>query len=306
MKKIVASLLTVSALAIAGAYVFIPSTIRISSLSESSKDIKPAYRYLVNGENWPKWWPGMKPFQYNDMSFHITKKKLNSFEIQLLYKKDTIITTLEMIPLNSDSTAYTWSCKIESSKNPFKRWMQYFNATQIKKSLDFLTGSLKNYLENDENIYGFKVQKIKVIDSVLISTRSTFDHYPGTEEIGKIVQLLKDYIQKEKAIEKNYPMLNVHQLSTDKYEAMVAIATERLLPATSDFAPKLILKGGNILEAGFKGGPYAIKKGFEEFENYKDDKKFVSPAIPYQLMITDRAKEKDTANWVTKFYYPVF
>ena len=306
MKKIVASLLTVSALAIAGAYVFIPSTIRISSLSESSKDIKPAYRYLVNGENWPKWWPGMKPFQYNNMSFHITKKKLNSFEIQLLYKKDTIITTLEMIPLNSDSTAYTWSCKIESSKNPFKRWMQYFNATQIKKSLDFLTGSLKNYLENDENIYGFKVQKIKVTDSVLISTRSTFDHYPDTEEIGKIVQRLKDYIQKEKAIEKNYPMLNVHQLSTDKYEAMVAIATERLLPATSDFAPKLILKGGNILEAGFKGGPYAIKKGFEEFENYKDDKKFVSPAIPYQLMITDRAKEKDTANWITKFYYPVF
>jgi DNA-directed RNA polymerase subunit L len=306
MKKIVAALVILVILAIAASCIFIPAKIKIMAVKKSSMNIKAAYRYLLNEDNWTKWWPGPKVFYYNGTDFRINKKMLTSFEVQLIYKKDTLMNMLQLIPLNADSTAYAWSCKIESSKNPFIRWMQYFNARHIKKNLEVLTDSLKNYLEKEENVYGFKVKIVKVTDSVLVATRSSFDHYPGAEEIGQMVQRLKDYIKKENAVEKNYPMLNVHQLGSGNYEAMAAIATDRKLPATKDFSPKNVLKGGNLLEAEFTGGPFAIKKGLEEFENYKVDLGFISPAIPYQLMITDRVKEKDTTRWLTKFYYPIF
>jgi hypothetical protein len=184
--------------------------------------------------------------------------------------------------------------------------MQYFNAGRIKKIVTALTDSLRNYMDKPENVYGFSVKEIKVTDSVLISTRSTFNHYPGEKEVDSMIQLLRKYISSQKAVEKNYPMLNVHLNGDNKYETMVAIATERLLPANGSFSPKLVLKGGNVLEAKFTGGPAGIKKAFEEFENYRLENSFSSPAIPYQLLITDRMKEQDTAKWITKMYYPVF
>lgn len=306
MKRLVIVLLILCALAAATAYIFIPGKINISAVSETSANPNAVYRYLLQDRNWMKWWPGPTVYHYDDMHFLPSKKLLNSFEMLLVYKRDTLINILKLIPLSKDSTALSWSCYMENSKNPIKRWIQYFDAMQMKKGLDVLTDSLKKHLGKEENIYGFSVQKVKVTDSVLISTKSSFDHYPNEQEIDVMVQKLKNYIKKEKAIEKNYPMLNVHQTGPAEFEAMVAIATERLLPATKDFAPKMVLKGGNILEAEFKGGPASIKQAFHEFENYKTEMQFVAPAIPYQLMITDRAKEKDTSRWITRFYYPVF
>jgi hypothetical protein len=306
MKKIIILILLLILLGAGSAYFFIPSKIKIGAVAESSMNIKVAYRYLENRASWAKWWPGPKALHSNGIDFTIDKIKLNSFEIRLLYKKDTVTSLLEMIPLNNDSTAYRWSCEMEAGNNPFNRWIQYFHARHIKKSLSFLIDNLTRHVEKEENIYGFKAQKTKVVDSVLISTQSSFDHYPNPEEIEQMIQKLRDYIKKEKAAEKNFPMLNVHQAGTNNYEAIVAISTDLKLPATKDFAPKLVLKGGNVLEAEFKGGPFAIIAGFQEFENYKEDHKLTAPAIPYQLMVTDRTKEKDTSKWVTKFYYPIF
>jgi hypothetical protein len=28
-------------------------------------------------------------------------------------------------------------------------------------------------------------------------------------------------------------------------------------------------------------------------------------AMPFQLLVTDRSKEKDSTNWITQLYYPV-
>lgn len=306
MKKIVLLLLILTILFGASGYIFFSSKIKIASTDNSSMKTNAATRYLLQEENWRKWWPGGNVFQYGDIDFILEAKKLNSFEMHLVYKKDTIPALLQIIPLNNDSTAFFWSCEIISSNNPFTRWVQYFNARHIKKCLNTLIGSLKNYIDKEENVYGFKVKKTKVMDSVLISTRHIFINYPDDEKIAEMVQQLKNYIKIQNAAEKNYPMLNVHQSGTNEYEVMVAIATDKLLPATAEFAPKLVLKGGNILEAGFKGGPTSTKKAFEEFENYKLDYHYISPAIPYQLMVTDRMKEKDTNIWITKFYYPIF
>ena len=306
MKKSIAVVLIVILIAVSATYIFIPSTIKISSVAEGKANPKGAYRFLLNDENWSKWWPGSNPFYFNGTNFKLVKKMLTSFEFQLTDKSDPIKSVLEIIPLKVDSTAFQMSCELESSNNPVKRLMQYLEAIHIKKNMDTITSSMKNYLSLQKNLYGFDVKNSKVTDYVLISTKSIFDHYPDVNEIGLLVQKLKDYIKKENAMENNYPMLNVHQVGTNEYEAMVAIATDKVLPATKDFFPKRVLQGGNILEAEFNGGPFATQKAFDSFENFKQDFEITSPAIPYQLMVSDRAMQKDTSAWITKFYYPIY
>ena len=107
-------------------------------------------------------------------------------------------------------------------------------------------------------------------------------------------------------MEKNLPMLNVVKLDNLRYEAMAAIPVDKTLPKTNEFAPKFLLKGGNILEAQIEGGSYTIETSLKELENYRLDYKLNSPAIPYQLLVTDRTKEPDTTKWITKIYSPIY
>jgi hypothetical protein len=169
-----------------------------------------------------------------------------------------------------------------------------------------LLASLKSFLEKEENTYGFTVRKVKVTDSLLVSIRRTFNHKPDSNDTDEMIQQLRKYINRYKAIEKNFPMMNMFQADANEYEVMVAIPVDRLLPATAEFVPKTMVKG-NLLEAEIQGGGlHTIEKAMQMFENYRSEHQYLSPAIPYQLIVTDRIKEPDSLKWITRLYYPIF
>jgi len=100
-------------------------------------------------------------------------------------------------------------------------------------------------------------------------------------------------------------MLNVYADNPGRYQVMVAIPTKSDLPSESGFQLKKMVLG-NILVAEVKGGPATVRLGEENLQNYVDDYHKISPAIPYQSLITNRMAESDTTKWITKLYYPVF
>jgi hypothetical protein len=293
-------------LAILASYVFIPSKIRVSSVTLVKANDLASHRVLMDEANWAKWWPNEKAFQFDKTSFKLTQKMLNGFELEISGNGDPIKSQLMIIPVNSGSLTLAWAFELQSGNNPLKRISTYNTATTIKKDFNKLLKSLGVFLADQKNIYGFEVKEVKVTDSVLISTRKTFNHYPDEFETEELIQKLRDYIKKNNAKEMNYPMLHVKRLDSLHFEAMTAIATDIKLPDNSEFASKMLLKGGNLLEAPITGGHATIRKGFIEYENVLRDYSWTSPAIPYQLIITDRKKERDTAKWMTKLCYPVF
>jgi hypothetical protein len=306
IKRVLLILLILVSVAIAAIYILIPARLKVVETSAINVNTQGAFRTLLNESTWSKWWPGPKVFTYNRQSYRLRQKLFNAFEVMTYIEQDSLGGFLQLIPLQTDSTVLMWSYELKSSNNPIKRFMQYHRAKAMKENLAYLLGSLKSYLEKEENVYGFTVNKMKVTDSVLISTRSQFNHYPDAADINAMIQKLRLYITEQKAAENNFPMVNVLQTGARDYEAMVAIAVDRILPATKEFAYKQLLKGGNLLEAEVKGGPFTVNNALNNFENYKQDYKYTSPAIPYQLLITDRVKESDTTKWITKLYYPVF
>ncbi|HMK19375.1 MAG TPA: hypothetical protein VK492_14330 [Chitinophagaceae bacterium] len=306
MKKVLIGLVLSIAFLLAADYLFIPRKIKIEAAVPLNAALPAVFRTLINDSNRKKWWPGETPFAYNQQTYSIKGKLFNVFDVDIYSDKDTINSQMELVLVNANTLTILWNAEQVSSNDPFKRFERYRHAKQTEKNMNEILQSLETFLQKKENIYGVDIKETLVKDSALISTRRQFDHYPNVQEVDSMIQSLKKYISQNNAIEKNSPMLNVFELGNSRYEAMTAIPVDKVLPKTNEFAPKFLLKGGNILEAEIQGGPYTIKKGLKELENYRADYKFNSPAIPYQLLVTDRTKEPDTTKWITRLYYPVF
>jgi hypothetical protein len=306
MKKILIALAFLLVFALAAVYLFIPAKIKIETTISLKAALPGVSRTLMDENNWKKWWPGEAPFNYDKQAYSIRGKIFTVFDIDIYSGKDTISTRLALVPVKNDTITIDWHAEQVTSSNPFIRFSQFRLAKQTEKNINAILHSLKTFLQKNENIYGVDIKETLVKDSALISTRRQFDHFPNVQEVDSMIQSLKQYISQHNAIEENLPMLNVFELGNSRYEAMTAIPVDKALPKTNEFAPKFLLKGGYILEAQIQGGPYTIEKGLKELENYRADYKFNSPAIPYQLLVTDRAKEPDTTKWITRLYYPVF
>ncbi len=306
MKKILIGLVLLLAAALAVVYLFIPGKIKIETSVSLSAALPGVSRSLINDSNWSKWWPGKTPFIYNEQTYTIRGKIFNAFDIGVQNGKDTITSRMELIFITADMMTINWSAEQQTSGNPFQRFADYRSAKTTEKNMQAILNGMKVFLEKNENIYGFEVLNTKVMDSVLVSTRRSFDQKPSLQNIDSMIQSLKKYIARNNALEKNSPMLNVLKTDDSHYKVMTAIPVDRELPNTNEFVSKFLLKGGNVLEAEIHGGPTTIENSLKEFENYRSDYKYDSPAIPYQLLVTDRIKEADTTKWITKLYYPIY
>ena len=306
MKKILIILVLLLVFVLAAVYLFIPGKIKIEASISLNAGLPGISRLLIDENNWKKWWLAETHFSYNKQTYSIRSKISSVFDIDIYSGKDTVNSRLELVPVKNDTMAIGWHAEQVTGSNPFIRFSQYRRAKATEKNMNEILQSMKAFLEKTKNIYGFEIKKTLVTDSVLISVRRSFEHYPHVQEIDAMIQELKKYIVQNNAIEKNSPMLNVLKIDSSHYEAMTAIPVDKALPQTLEFAPKFLLKGGNILEAQVQGGPHTIENGLLEIENYRSDYGYTSPAIPYQLLVTDRLKETDTTKWITKLYYPVF
>lgn len=306
MKKLISGLVILLALFLSSVYLIIPAQIRVEASVTIQAPLPAVSRSLQSSENWKKWWPGDRPFYYADQQYTISGKIFNALDIDVVQGNDSLHSRLNLVLNNVDSTTVGWMVEVSSSIYPWQRIAQYRQAKKLQKNLLQILSRMKGFMEKTENIYGFQVMETRVTDSVLIFTSQKFPHPPTVAEVSELIQKLKKYISQNNAMEKNFPMLHILKADATHYEARVAIPVDRRLPETQNFVPKFLLKGGNILEAEIKGGPHTIENAFREFENYRADHKYTSPAIPYQLLVTDRAREADTANWITRLYYPVF
>jgi hypothetical protein len=309
MKKWILIFCLIILVIISAVYFFIPTHQTLASETTISCTESGASRIILNRNTWNSWWPAQKKddnlYSYKNCDYRIDKILVNGLEATIFNDKDSTKGILQIIAEKTDSTQLKWAFTFIFSNNPIKRLLQYLRYNNIKNNIESFIADIKKYFEKEENIYGMKVVKQKVAEASLISVKQSFRHYPTTHEIYNMINSLNKYIRQKGGKQSSYPMLNVHTEDSKNYEVMVAIPTEYDLPSEGNFnLKKMVL--GNILMAEVKGGNYIIKKAEMELKNYVNDYKKISPAIPFQSLVTDRSLETDTAKWLTRLYYPVF
>jgi hypothetical protein len=205
-----------------------------------------------------------------------------------------------------DSSDFIWNWVVKLPNNPLSKTMYYAGVQHaFEKNIRSLTRELKKYFDQQQNVYGMNIVRKTVTDSTLVSLKKNFDHYPSTEEIYTLIDSVKNFIRKKGGAENNYPMLNIHMEGPGLYEAMVGIPTKIPLTAEGGFTIKHMVLG-YILEGEIKGGVSTVLNAEQQMTNYVLDHKKLSPAIPFQSLVTNRLQQKDSTQWITRLYYPIF
>lgn len=309
MKKIVFILLSLLIIFIAAVYIFIPPVKTISYNAEVQCAGPAVQRLIIYKNNWEKWWPGKKVndtlYSLGDFNYSIDKILPNGVETMLMGDDDMVSASITYNSIPGDSTRLGFVSNIPLSGNPFTRFFQNMETGKVAASAAQLLDGMSAFFNKQENVYGLKINIQKVRDSSLIAVNQAMNHYPSVTEIYKTISEIQGYIQSKGGMQADSPMLNVYTDDSINFQVMIAIPTKGDMPSSGKFQLKKMVLG-NILMGEVRGGITAIAEGDKQLINYITDYHKTSPAIPYQMLITNRMQETDTAKWVTQLYYPVF
>jgi hypothetical protein len=284
-------------------YLLIPRSPGITKSITIRGNIKSVSRCFYEKSKWEKWWNANPEFHFDPVNFTENAKWTPAYKIQLQYGDSLVHSVIRLFEISADSVAVIWVVDAPSG-NAANKITGYFRNRSVGGNMSGYLQSLKKFAEEERNIYGLPIRNVRVKDSVLISVVKSFDREPAEKDIYPMIRELEQYISSEKGTATNAPMFHTTQLTKDNYEVMIAIPLKNAIRETAQFRTKRMVLG-NILEAEVRGGHYTIKQAMEEMENYKADHNKTSPAMSFELLVTDRTLEKDTSKWITRIYSPV-
>lgn len=268
-----------------------------------------ALRVLVNEGKSRQVWPSKKindsVYQFQNIQYTVGKGLINTIDIPVTFQQESIAAQLFVEETTPDSSRITIAVSQHLSMNPVERIKSYFRFQKLKKEVEALVTEVANKLNGEEIVYGISVQMSRVTDSTMISMRKILDHYPSTNEVYEMIDAIRNYIAANGGTETSAPMLNVFEEDKNTWLVMVALPTTTAVTGTETFVLKRMLANGFILVSEVQGGNETIKKAENALRQYVTDHQKTSPAIPFQMLVTDRRAEPDTTKWKTKLYYPV-
>jgi len=290
-------------------YVFIPGKITIERSLKIEANQAALYRKLADNSTWKEWWPGTidgsGTFNLNDEKFQPGPTR--TFSIPLIIEDKHFRTTAELtlVPVLADSTILHIESSATIPYNPFQRIETYFGSRKLEDNFSSILQSLNKTYSKIAGLYDFDIQKKHVVDSILIFTSRETKGYPSVEKVYAMIDELKDYIKKHSATETGFPMQNIYTADSINYLIKVAIPVDRRLPDSGNIHYRRMLPNGNMLITEVKGKQEEINKAYQQIINYVSDYGRTSPAIPFESLVSDRRKERDSTKWITRIYYPV-
>ncbi|WP_143075741.1 GyrI-like domain-containing protein [Parafilimonas terrae] len=307
MKKLTVAILVVLLLVFAIIYFLIPPQFTVSNTILLKANPNSIYRCLSNEAKWEKILEEEGSADNPKQKIKIGKKLMGSMEVQIKDKGSSFPGLIEILALKNDSAAIKWTLNVERGPGLFKRIQNYFIAKKLKNSTAGILGNVKKFLEKTENIYDIQVQMVSIKDTLLVAIKTTSKNYPGLQEVYGRIDKLQNYATANGAVQTGYPMLSVRTGDSINFEIITGLPISKDLKGSGIILHKEMPSTGRMLATNeIKGGPYTIKKAFNNLEDFFEDHKFISPAVPFESLITNRMQEKDTSKWVTKIYYPVY
>lgn len=294
---------------IAAAYLLLPEKPFIAQDISIDTSDAIAAKFLTTKNGWDKWWPGTKAgdnnYNFKDIRIKVDRMTNGSTHLQLLKDNLTFIGEVSYFADAEGSVKFKWDAIDENNAGFWLRIANYFKARSAENRIAELQLNLKHFLEDERNAYGYKIYLNHAKDTVLLVSAITYPSYPALKDIYNTITILKQQAGNQGAEQTNFPMLNVTQTDDHEYQVNVALPINKKINPLSKTTINNIPKGGNLLVADVRGGQNTVNSALTQMKIYMKDHRLVSPAMPFQSLITDRLAQKDTLKWITKIYYPI-
>lgn len=287
-------------------YFLIPSQFTVSNTILVKANTNSIYRCLSNEAKWKKILDEDASANNLGQKIKIGQKLMGSIELQINDKGLSFPGLIQLLTLNNDSAVIKWTLNVTGG-SPIKKLQNFFIAKNLKKSTAEILGTMKKFLEKEENIYDIKVQMVGIKDTLLIAIKTISKNPPGLQEVYDRIGKLQNYAAANGASQTGYPMLSIRTGDSINFEIITGLPVDKDLKGNGIILHKEMPSTGRMLATDeIQGGPYTIRKAFNNLEDFVADHKFISPAVPFESLISNRMLEKDTARWKTKIYYPVY
>jgi effector-binding domain-containing protein len=312
MKRLLVAGVIIILLLVGSAYLFFPREMNVTNIERINIGVNSISRFVMDGEKWPKWWPGKVTrdsasgsdlFSFDGYSYQITGYKYNAISVRTLAKGYDIDGIILLIPINGDSVQAEWRYSLETNANPINRIELFLESRRANRNIATILNKMKRFMEKPENVYGMRVDQVQVKDTLLVATKISTTEYPSTSRVYSLIEGLKNYISKNKAVETSFPMLHVWE-DSGLFHTTVAIPVDRKIPENESYSMKRMVPG-KILVSEVTGGPYRAREALRQLGLFVADNNLTSPAIPFESLVTNRMQEADTTKWITKVYFPV-
>lgn len=277
-------------------YFLIPSPLKISGRVNLVTSTNGAYRTLTRQEVWDTLSRG---------NFSITKKLVNTVELDVKNENFHFPVSLVLIPLSKDSVTVSWSGEFPEVLNPLSKIRQYRLAASVSEKMNTALKKFQAFVRENENVYGFHIEETSTKDTFLIAFRFKSLTYPPDELIYSYIKKLQTFAKAAGVSQTSPPMLNVSTIDSTLFNNMVAIPISGKVEGT-DSISFIRMVPGRFLTAEIKGGPHTIHNAHKTMIQYFIDFNRISMAIPFDYLVTDRLLEKDTTKWITRVYNPVY
>lgn len=239
------------------------------------------------------------PFEF-EIKEHVT----NLLKVEATYQAQTFSTYIQTSDYRNDTAVLNWFYEFPNTYNPITRWEHYQLGKELQSVIKKLLTNLGNYLSDTKNIYGFPIKEIMLTDTVLITTKLETANEPTAAQIYQKVDALKAYLSKYNKQVLNNPMITLINKSEGKHVTMIGLSINGVIPSTENYAIRLMPPHGKMFITEVTGGQSTIDKAYQSLHYYQVDSKVPMPALPFELLITDRLKIKDTSQWKTRIYFP--
>lgn len=300
-------------ISIASIYIFIPNNIKISKNIRVKSGNNLIFKFFQNPNSRSRWWPDKhhnnakinSTNSFKKATFMIGSGYLEFIPIKVIINNLELPTSLTLVSISVDSTVIQWETSIQTSYNPIKRLLQYNQAVELHANFTELLHIFKIFIENDLKVYGLAIRFGNVTNPILLTTKFRSSSYPSSQMIYNSINLLKATIKTKGVIQTDSPMLNISTQTATHYEIQTAIPINKEFQITGhQIIKRMVL--GRVLETRVVGGPHRLTNAMQELENFLQDNRLVSPAIPYQSLVTNRLVVRDSSKWVTQIFYPIY
>jgi hypothetical protein len=313
MKKWIPALIALSIVMLVSIpFIFIPSSLTVTSTVQTNRSLAGSFRYMSNPENWINWssrdsivkkspCSSFKDclFLYNGSSYAVTNLYYNALGVRIIQNGQPYESRIDLFAINPDTTFIRWSYSIPSGNNPFTRIQRYRAAVAQKQRTDSLLFALGKTIAIQENVYGQKANLIMAHDSSLIVVNLKTPRFPTTSEIFNAIQQLRSYAKVNNAREINYPMLMPNINTPGAFETFVALSIDKNLPDNGTILHRRYVPWKDLM-VEVRGGDSTISHARTALNNYILDNQLQVVSKTYESLVTDRSVEKDSSKWITR------
>jgi uncharacterized protein YndB with AHSA1/START domain len=305
MKKIAIALLGLVLVGLLLGYLLLPSDTKIVFTYNLPVPARMANRALFEKDKWQQWWKAEPSMVYDQTNFSDAALFANTYRFVVRQEGGDVPGTIRVMETGKAECSVVWSAERKKAPSFWDRLQNFFSTNTTSKVIQQQAASFSAFASKVNAVYGMEIREQQVTDTILVSTRKTFDHNPTVAEVYQLVEAIQNFITEKGAVATNHPMLHVDSMMRGEYQTMVGLPVNKDINAKPPFVVKRMVPG-KILVADIKGGLKRVQQACLEMQHYAEDHQRVAPAIPFEMMVTNRMQEKDSSKWVTKIYYPVF